>query len=290
MINKLILGTVQLGLDYGINNSKGKPTLENAFKILTTAFDNGITVLDTAEAYGNSQEVIGLFHKKHPNKQFKIITKIAPNSVVTETDLIVQIQKNCKQLNVELLYAYMFHHYNVLIENKIIYHNLIKAKEKGLVQKIGISLYTNTEIEDIINNYTEFDIIQIPFNLFDNENQRKKIILKARKKGMEIHTRSVFLQGLFFMDKDKIPKKTASLSDDLLTLKELQQTHKLDTVTMALQYVLQKKYIDCVVIGVDSSKQLISNINMVTKTVTIPHQEIDTISVKDITTLNPSNW
>lgn len=290
MKNKLILGTVQLGLNYGINNSKGKPTLKNAFQILNTAFDNGIKILDTAEAYGNSQEVIGLFHKKYPKKHFKIITKVAPNTINTETDLISQIKKNCKQLNVEMLYAYMFHHYNVLIENKTIYQNLIDTKEKGLIQKIGISLYTNIEIEDIISNYPEFDIIQIPFNLFDNESQRKEVILKARKKGIEIHTRSAFLQGLFFMDIKKLPFSLNTLKDDLKQLALLQEKHKLDTTTLALQYVLQKTYIDNVVIGVDSEKQLLANLDVVNKNYKIPHQEIDAIDIENKELLNPSNW
>ena len=74
--HKFILGTVQMGLDYGINNTNGQVSLENSHEILEYAFNHGIRILDSAEAYGNAHEVIGSFHKNHPDKLFEIITKL----------------------------------------------------------------------------------------------------------------------------------------------------------------------------------------------------------------------
>ncbi|MEO8934457.1 MAG: aldo/keto reductase [Xanthomarina sp.] len=288
--SKLILGTVQLGLNYGINNKSGKPTLEKAFEILHTAFNNGIRTLDTAEAYGSSQEVIGKFQKENPEKKFRIITKLAANHSVKSNELIKHIGNSCKILNTDKLYGYMFHNYQSFKENTALYNELLLAKDLGLIEKAGISLYSNNEIENIIENYNNFDFIQIPFNLFDNESKRKIILEKAKAANIEIHTRSVFLQGLFFKDCKDIPEKLKPLAHYLETLESIKKSSGINTQTLALQYVLQKKYIDYVLIGVESVDQLMSNIELANSKESIPHEVIDAIQVKEENLLNPSNW
>ena len=170
MIDKLILGTVQLGLNYGVNTTSGKPSLETAFNILNLAYDSGIRTIDTAEAYGDSQEVIGRYIKQIPNKKFKIITKLSANKILNKGELIKHIKATCNILNVQCLEGYMFHNYQSFKNNSFLYQELLDAKKEGIINKAGISLYTNEEIEDIITNYKNFDYIQFPFNLLDNEN------------------------------------------------------------------------------------------------------------------------
>lgn len=290
MTSKLILGTVQLGLSYGINNRYGKPTLEKAFEILHAAFDNGIQTLDTAEAYGNSQEIIGKFQKENLNKQFKIISKLAPNHKLKNNELVNHIAINCKILNTDILYGYMFHNYQNFKENTTFYNEILHAKKEGIIEKAGISLYSNNEINDIVENYSNFDFIQIPFNLFDNESKRKSILEQVKAKNIEIHTRSAFLQGLFFKKVDDIPEKLNPLKKYLETLENIKETHNINTETLALQYVLQKKYIDHVLIGVDSLEQLINNVSISNKTCNLPNNIIDGIQVSEENLLNPSNW
>lgn len=291
MVNhKIILGTVQLGLDYGINNKLGKPSLEQSKKILDTAYNIGIQYLDTAEAYGSSQKIIGLFHKENPQKHFNVITKISSDSKIDSNQLKNNVGKNIEILNVDFLYGYMFHSYNHLIGATKIFEKLQRIKEEGLIRKIGISLYSNHEIEDIITRFEGFDFIQIPFNLLDNDYQRKKIIQKVRKKGIEIHTRSVFLQGLFFKDINAFPDKLKPLTPYLNTLNQLKKSHDFKTESLALQYVIQKEYIDHVLIGVDSEEQLIKNMNAIHSQMSLPNKIIDNIAVSDINLLNPTNW
>lgn len=288
MINKLVLGTVQLGLSYGVNNQSGKPSIEKAFQILHAAFDNGIRTLDTAEAYGNSQEVIGKFQKENPNKKFNIITKLAANHTLKCNQLINHISNNCKILSTDKLYGYMFHNYQSFKENTSLYLEVLQAKKTGLIQKAGISLYSNEEISDIIENYSSFDFIQIPFNLFDNESKRKSILEKVKAKTIEVHTRSAFLQGLFF--KKDIPEKLKPLKGYLEKLEDIKKVNNINTETLALQYVLQKEYIDHVLIGVDSAEQLLNNIAITKSKSNIPHFLIDAIQVTEENLLNPSNW
>lgn len=290
MINKLVLGTVQLGLNYGINNHSGKPSLKKAFEILDTAYIKGITILDTAEAYGDSQEVIGKFLKENPDKSFQIISKLAANSDVQPEEFINHIERNCAILHVDELYGYMFHNYQSFKKKLYLYDKLLLAKEKKLIKKTGISLYTNDEIEDVLNNYKQFDFIQIPFNLFDNASKRKSLLEKAKAQNIEVHTRSVFLQGLFFKKIKALPEKLKALAPYLEQLNAIKQKHNLNTTSLALQYVLQKEYIDHVLIGVETSEQLINNIDISLKKVFVPHEEIDTIDIIENHLLNPSNW
>ena len=127
MIQKLILGTVQLGLDYGINNKSGKPSKQKSFEILHTAYDNGIRFLDTAEAYGESQKIIGEFQKLNPNKKFSIITKLNANRQLKENELTELVKKNCTTLHSSKLYCYMFHNYQSLINNKSLYGFVLQS-------------------------------------------------------------------------------------------------------------------------------------------------------------------
>jgi aryl-alcohol dehydrogenase-like predicted oxidoreductase len=290
MIKKIVLGTVQLGLDYGINNQHGKPSLEQAFEILDVAFDNGINILDTAEAYGNSQEIIGKFQKEFPNKKFQIITKLASNAEIVPEKFIGHIAHNCKVLNSDQLLGYMFHNYPSFKSRESLYDKLLLAKKEGLVSKAGISLYGNNEIEDVLNNYDGFDFIQIPFNLFDNDSKRGALLKEAKRKGVEVHTRSVFLQGLFFKPISKISAKLNPLITHLDILESIKNSTSINTQTLALQYVLQKNSINHVLIGVETAKQLSDNVNNCKIEQIIPHHLIDAIDVKEIELLNPSNW
>ncbi len=290
MTSKLILGTVQLGLDYGINNQLGKPSLDKAFQILHTAFDNGIKTLDTAEGYGDSQKVIGAFQKENPQKKFNIITKLDARISLKENELRNHILSNCEILHTDKLLGYMFHNHQSFKNNLGLYSEIIDAKSQGIIEKAGISLYTNDEIGDVVSNYSDFDFIQIPFNLFDNQSKRKEILEKARLKNIEIHTRSVFLQGLFFKELQNVKGKLEALRPFMEMLIEIKKKYKINTQTLALQYVLQKKYIDAVLIGVESKEQLLGNLSICCKNIDIPHDLIDMISVNEEALLNPSNW
>lgn len=290
MLHKLILGTVQLGMDYGINNKVGKPSLENAFEILHLAYDQGVRMLDTAEAYGESQKVIGQFQNNNPLKKFDIITKLSANHSLKSGELVSRIQENSLVLGTDCLYGYMFHNYQIFKKDIWLYNEILEAKRKKIIRYAGISLYSNDEIEDIIENFHEFDFIQIPFNLLDNHLKRYEIIQRAREKGMRIHTRSVFLQGLFFKPIDQIPQSVAALKPYLLEIEKTRNELSLKRETLTLQYALQKGYIDYVLIGVDNTQQLEKNIAVCNSGQPIDSAIIDNIDVKDESLLNPGNW
>ena len=150
----------------------------------------------------------------------------------------------------------MFHSYTDFKNNLEIYRYLLDLRKSGIISKIGISIYENDELKDIINNFQNFDVIQLPFNLLDNSKKREKYLINAKKYGFEIHARSVFLQGLFFKELSSIPNCLKNLKKELSYLKSIAVKFNLEMVDLALNYVLNKPYIDKVLIGVDSLKHL----------------------------------
>ncbi len=287
-MSKLILGTVQFGLNYGVNNQKGIPSSYEIKKILDFAFKSKINILDTAEAYGDSHERIGNYIKKTNNK-FKIITKYSKLRNDLPYNIIDRVKNNLEILNIDNLYCYMFHNFNDYISFfNLFQEDLLHLKREGLIDKIGVSLHSNEEILEVLKN-DNINLIQLPFNLLDNASQRKEVLIKAKSKGIEVHTRSVFLQGLFFQDLNQIKGKLLEIKKDLSIIKGI--LGKEDMNDLALNYAYSKEYIDCVLIGVDNVDQLKSNINTIKncKTENFNH-EIDNIIVKNNLLLNPVNW
>ena len=290
MNSKLILGTVQFGLNYGINNTIGKMSEDKVFELLENAYDLGIKTLDTAESYGNAHSVISNFHKQS-KKRFNIISKYSSSNFDYPIDLVERIQVHCSNFDINYLEGYMFHSYS---DFKMTINNepniLDNIKNSGLVKKIGVSVYSNDEIEDLLN-FKNINLIQLPFNLFDNEYQRKEILEKAKKRNIEIHTRSAFLQGLFFKDVNTLQKNLLPLKKDLNDLSLLSKKSNIALAELALNYPLSKSYIDKVLIGVDSLEQLKNNIkateNEFDKFI---YEKVDCIQIENTKLLNPSNW
>ena len=286
MSDKLILGTVQFGLKYGINNSFGKPEKKSVFDILSYAYDNGIKYLDTAELYGNAHELIGEFHKLYPTKKFNIITKFPHNF---EDRLDHKINSYLNELDIDYLEAILFHSYDSYINHKSRLADLVKLKSKS-VKYIGVSVYTNEQMNEVIDDIN-IDIIQIPFNLFDNFNLRGELIIKAKSNNKIIHTRSAFLQGLFFMKKDNPNVVRVKLEKELDFIEDISIKSSIPIGSIALNYCLMQNFIDFVLIGVDSLDQLKENIDFAENK--IPNQcldEINEIRINNIELLNPSMW
>ena len=287
---KLVLGTVQFGLNYGINNQQGKPSDSSVKSILDKAYTTGITLLDTAEAYGDAQERIGLYHNKYGNK-FKVITKFSSSVKNLPSNISDRVLNNIKILNIDSLYCYMFHSFNDF--NNYFYEfekDLCLLKNNGFIQKMGISLQTNEEFEKILE-FDNIDLIQIPFNLLDNSNKRNEILIKAKQKGIEVHTRSVFLQGLIFKnptDKNPIVK---SLKSELEILNRIANKSNCSMEELALSYCLHQKNINNIIIGVDSINQLNDNVKAASYNICEDDiKVINNINVKDLDLLNPSLW
>lgn len=287
-MSKLILGTVQMGLDYGINNSSGKISLENSCRILSKAFELGIDTLDTAEAYGNAHQVIGNFHLFNPEIKFKVITKVPHNVVLGEIEQKIRTYIN--DLNVDSLEVLMFHSFDSYENNRSIITILNDLKALGMIKHIGVSIYTNNQIEALLSD-DNVTVVQMPFNLLDNESIRGDLMSKMKANGKVIHTRSAFLQGLFFKEQFENNSIAQKLSNELTAIKNISKEENTSISNLALSYCLNQKDIDQVLIGVDSVNQLIDNLKAIDYKMN--HDaliKINALRVDNLDLLNPSLW
>jgi len=248
--SKIGLGTVQFGLKYGISNSHGQTSPEEVSNILNYCKMKGIRIIDTASAYGSSEEVLG----SNELKDFKIVSKFMPENSVES--LMEQLNQSLKKLGLKSLYGYLAHRPLSIIENPNQWEKLKELKKKKTIDKIGFSLNTPSELDVLIKFGISPDIIQVPFNYFDRRFENQMQLLK--KQGCEIHVRSVFLQGLFF-------KEPLLLSDFFnpikSTLISLQENYKENLKGSLLKFVLKQKFVDYVIIGVETTSQLSGNMN-----------------------------
>lgn len=276
-----------MGLNYGINNTEGKITFENSCKILERAFNFGIDTLDTAEAYGSAHQVIGDFHKLKPNLKFNIITKVPHENLENIED---RINAYLKELNVNFLEVLMFHSFDSYVENKNCISILKKLKEEGIINNIGVSVYTNEQIETLLSD-DNVTVVQMPFNLLDNESIRGDLMCKMKAKGKIIHTRSAFLQGLFFKEQLDNNSVSQKLSNDLIAIKNISKEENTSISNLALSYCLNQNNIDQVLIGVDSVNQLIDNLKAIDYKMS--HDallKVNKLRVDNLDLLNPSLW
>lgn len=286
----MILGTVQFGLDYGINNTSGKPTFKTVSDILDHAGDSGISLLDSAEAYGDAHDILGAYHQQGKHR-FDIVTKFSAKRTDLPSSLKERISQNLKTLRVESLYAYLFHSFQ---DYKNYYQSfatqLADLKKQGLLRKIGVSVYTNSELEEVMQQ-PGIDLVQLPFNMLDNVAQRGDLLRRANEAGLEVHTRSAFLQGLFFIPTTNLQSQFAPIKPYLEQLHLIAKKSGIPLAHLAMAYCMRQKHIQGVLMGVDSLEQLKTNITG--SLAGVPDdiiQEIDSIHVRDTALLNPSNW
>lgn len=288
-MNKIILGTVQFGLNYGINNHVGKPSDEDMKSILDFAYSQGVGFLDTAEAYGDSQQRIGNYHEEAKHK-FNLITKYSFKIDLPES-IGKRVEHNLTTLNVDRLYSYMFHSFDEYKECYPAFRkDLNSIRKAGVIQKLGVSVYTNEEALQVLED-DSIQLIQLPFNLLDNLSKRESVLRNAKERGVEIHTRSAFLQGLFFKELAQISHNQQSLKPYLEYIMQLIKGNNISIQDLSLNYVLEQDLICKVLIGVDNLRQLQQNIGSTNKGLAENIvQAIDRIDVKEIDLLNPSNW
>lgn len=257
---KLALGTVQFGLDYGVSTANGKTPYDEVEKILEFAELMELEVLDTAIDYGESEEVLGKAMSK--NSCFKIITKVpGTNKEIINIEDIQKLENDLKnslkKLKVKSLYGVMIHNVaDVFKQNgNLLYEKLVDMKEKGLIKKIGFSVYDVKEINKIIDTYN-FDIIQLPINVLDQRIIKSGYLKVLKKLGVDIYVRSVFLQGLLLMNHENLPIKFNTIKPKLMDYQQLLKNHNMSLVDGALDFIKNVKEIDYVVVGVNNLNQL----------------------------------
>lgn len=248
-MSKIVLGTAQFGLDYGINNQRGKIPDREISDILVYASANGVETLDTAAAYGDSEERIGRFMTGN-GKKFKIVTKLPKDVADPARELDLSLAK----LQIDSLYGYLFHDFQTYAGSPDLWGKLRVAKSQGKISKLGLSLYYPFELERVLKDELEIDLVQIPYNIFDR--RFEPYLSELKKRGTEVHVRSVFLQGLFFREIETLSPYFNQVRGKLTKLRKMASQGKSSLLDLLLGFALLNPMIDKVVVGVDNLANL----------------------------------
>jgi aryl-alcohol dehydrogenase-like predicted oxidoreductase len=253
--SKLSIGTAQFGMTYGVANKFGKVHDENMVNILDEAHIAGIDSIDTAMVYGDAESRLGSCMLD----DWQIVTKLPPIPPNTEEILdwvLKMVQGSLIRLQQAKLYALLLHRPNDLIgpHGKALYKALLQLKAEGLVCKIGVSIYAEDELTDICSRYA-IDLIQVPFNIFDRRIVSSGLLERLSLQGIEVHTRSSFLQGLLLMPLNIRPTKFQRWQNLWTLWDEWLLDNNISPLAACVRFALSQTGIDRVVIGVDNPEQ-----------------------------------
>jgi aryl-alcohol dehydrogenase-like predicted oxidoreductase len=289
MVSKISLGTAQFGSVYGINSSNGKVLSSEVPTILNYARENSINLLDTAPLYGLSEKALGI----NDLNGFEIVTKTRhfENSKIGGPEvktLIEDFSYSLKNLNKSNVYALLIHNADDLLKHgsKMIFDQLKIFKKNNLVKKIGVSVYDTKQIKAIIENF-DIDIIQLPFNILDHRLLIDGIFEELQKREIEIHARSVFLQGLLLMNYIERPNKF-NRWDSLWSLwHQWLNDNQISALEASIRYAMSFHEISRVLVGIDNLVQLKEVLSASNGTLPkIPNE----LFCGDSDLLNPTNW
>ncbi|KGY11300.1 hypothetical protein NM22_15655 [Vibrio tubiashii] len=286
MSNKIVLGTAQFGLDYGITNDEGVVGDSQMDAIIELCISNGVQLLDTAPAYGISEERLG-GNERITSGDIQVITKTQLDSErVDIRQMITNVKASLARLGVDSLYGLLIHDPNAFtgVNSTQYLQFLAELKEIGLAKKVGISIYSRAQVDrkDILE---AIDFVQLPFSVFDQRMKTNGFLEKLKKHGIEIHARSVFLQGLL-------------LANDALKLPSIEQYHRqfiemtermgISKVEAAIKFVDNIQEIDKIIIGSVSSEQMREIFSAISKE--IDTSQWDFLAIDNPKLVDPTQW
>lgn len=284
---KLSLGTVQFGMDYGIANDCGRTSRLEVKKILDCARFAGIKLLDTAISYGESEAVLG----GCDISRFEIITKLPslPIGIVDPKRWVVaQIQGSLSRLNVKRIYGVLIHNPSDLMseKGKALMDGLEILRSMGVISKMGASIYNPKALDGFIGRYP-IDIIQAPLNIMDRRLMESGWLSRLKGMGIEVHARSLFLQGLLLIRPDLLPHKFKPWTPLWRSWYEWLDSHNLSPEQGCLGFIKSLPEIDKLIIGVDNHQQL----KHLIEAYSMPERSAyPSYGCNDDLLLNPSNW
>ena len=284
-LKKLIIGTANFGQKYGLK--KNKINHKEILKILNHSYKVGIKTIDTAINYGTSESVITKYRNK--NKNWKIISKIPKiPKKIQKIDIYINriINKSIKNLNLKTLHGILIHNPDDLLNERghEIYQSLLKIKKKGLIKKIGVSIYNFEQINILTEKY-KLDIIQVPFNLIDRRLLNKKNLKNLKDRKIEIHARSIFLKGLLLQE--KLPKKFGRYNHLWSMIDKFKKENNTNSLELCLNFIKKYQLVDRFIIGIDNLEHLKEIIKILrsNKSIKVPF-----VKSNDKKLIDPTQW
>lgn len=283
---KLSIGSAQFGFRYGICNKIGIVKKQEVKKIINYCKIKKINSIDTAQGYGNSHKLLGSLNLN----KFQITTKISNIKKKKINDLEsfvnLEVEKILKELNKKKVYALLIHDVSQLRGRfgKNLYNVLQNLKKNKKFIKLGISVYTKKELDFILKNYN-IDIVNLPVSVANQEFCKKNYLLKLKKKNIEIHVRSIFLQGLLLSNSKYLPKRFKNNKFFLEWFNWL-KINNYNPLEASLGFIKDIKYIKKIIIGVDSYYQLKMIVKAYNKSLKYNFKNFN----QSLILRNPSKW
>ena len=248
MTAALGLGTAQFGMDYGISNRGGRVAEPVVAALLNRAWEADVRLLDTAAAYGESETVLG---RALGGRAFRVVTKTPPAIAKDGGSLAAELAAQLARLDRTSIYGLLVHHAKELLGHggTDLYRELRALKERGLVERIGVSAYDGVELDAVAGRF-DLDLVQIPFNVFDRRCAEGGRLARLKAQGVEIHARSAFLQGVLLMAPEALPNHLRGLDAPLRAFRAAARAAGLTPLQAALSFVKRSGEIDVVIVGV----------------------------------------
>jgi aryl-alcohol dehydrogenase-like predicted oxidoreductase len=260
--SRVMLGTVQFGLDYGIANRNGQPDYRTCRDIVAGALEAGINAFDTAALYGQSEDVLGrILSDLHASENVLVVSKSRPvhsagiSSDKAEATIEASLRASLRNLKLERLAVFLFHR-----EDDLAYADaLSRMQEKGLVGCVGVSADTRGGADRAAET-GKVQAVQLPHNLLDRRFAPGPLLGRLRARGVLLFARSAFLQGLLLMPEERIPGSLQAVVPVRRRLEALAREYEMGMAELCLRYGLSFPEITSVLIGVDSPAQLRENV------------------------------
>ena len=291
--HRLGLGTVQFGVDYGVGNRHALVAEATAADIIAGAAAQGIGILDTAAFYGNSEQVLGRIVKS--SDPFRIVTKTAvvKGDAVDDGDLENFQQTFSRSLDTlkrKQVYGLLVHHAADFMKpgGDRLVKFLESQKHEGRTLKVGISVYTGLEIDAVLEKFTP-DIVQLPINLLDQRLIESGHLKKLKDKGVEIHARSIFLQGVLLQEPNALPEYFTPMRTDLENIRTAIIEQKFTPLEACLGFAMQCAELDTILVGVMSLEDL-QDIIQAIESIIGRHFEAEGFALDNEALVDPSQW
>jgi aryl-alcohol dehydrogenase-like predicted oxidoreductase len=291
--SRLVLGTAQFGLPYGVTNMRGLLAETETARILELAWGRGITMLDTAPAYGASETVVGRYLKDFPG--FSVVTKTptfkGPSIEAADIEAVRRsLAQSIERLGRRCLDAVLVHHGDDLRKpgGDLIVRVLEDMKSERLIARVGVSVYDEAEITAVLSRFQP-DIVQLPINLFDQRLLRNGVPWRLREQNIEVHARSVFLQGVLLADVESLNPYFRPYASQFFQYRQFLLDNDISALTACLAFALGKSGADRIVVGVTGHDELAQILAAVAS---IPGRlpSFDALACDEIDLVDPRQW
>ena len=280
-------------MTYGIANRDGQPAFAQVADMLRIASERGVRLLDTAHVYGEAEDALGAHGAA--SLGFDIVTKTARvgSARITEGDVAnvsAAFAASLASLKCERVYGLLVHQPGVLLAEggQRLWDALDSFKAEGLVGSIGVSVYDPAQLESLLDRY-ELDLVQLPLNIYDQRFMRSGLLAQLRQRQVEVHARSVFLQGLLLLPPDELPARFSGLCPHHANLHEWFRKTALSPLEGCLHFALRQPDVDRIIVGCETAAQLTAILDACAAApanLTALHE----FEVQDRATIDPSTW